>query len=76
MENTHYDPLFEKKRKILPLILQDELTARQRLVIQEYYAKKRTTAQIAETLGITPSAVLRVRQRAEKRIEQCLRYCG
>ncbi len=76
MENTHYDPLFEKKRKILPLILQDELTARQRLVIQEYYAKKQTTAQIAEKLGITPSAVLRVRQRAEKRIEQCLRYCG
>lgn len=76
MENIHYDPLFERKRKILPMILADELTQRQRRVIEEYYIKQRTTTQIARDMGVTPSAVLRTRQRAEKRIEQCLRYCG
>lgn len=76
MENIHYDALFEKKRKILPLIIQNELTDHQRRIIEEYYVHKRTTGQIAEKLGITVSAVLRVRHRAEKRIEQCLRYCG
>lgn len=76
MENIHYDALFEKKRKVLPLIMQEELTAHQRKIIEEYYVHKRTTREIAERLGLTASAVLRVRQRAEKRIEQCLRYCG
>lgn len=76
MENIHYDALFARKKKILPLILQDELTSRQRMVIEEYYVHNHTTSQIAEKLGVTPSAVLRVRQRAEQRIEQCLRYCG
>lgn len=76
MESIHYDALFERKKKILPLILQDELTNRQRLIIEEYYVHNSSTKQIAQKLGVTPSAVLRVRQRAEQRIEQCLRYCG
>lgn len=76
MENIHYDPLFERRKKALPLILRQELTLRQRMVIEEYYVNQKSTAEIAGKLGITPSAVLRLRQRAERRIAQCLMYCG
>ena len=73
---THYDPLYERRRQVLPLILRDELTQRQRLVIEEFYVKQKSTAQVAKALGISPSAAYRLRQRAEQRIAQCLRYCG
>lgn len=74
MGNTHYDVGFQKKRKALPAIIQSELTEKQRRVIQEYYINRCTTSQIAAILGVTPSAVLRLRHRAENRIAQCLRY--
>lgn len=76
MKSTSYDSRFSQKRAVLPMILKDELTNRQRQVIEEYYIQQKSTREIAEKLGITSSAVLRLRHRAEKRIEQCLRYCG
>lgn len=75
MSTIHYDPAFLKKRDLLPRIIQEELTEKQRLVIQSYYLRDATTAQIAQTMGITASAVLRLRKRAEARIAKCLRYC-
>lgn len=76
MATTHYDPLFLRKRQVLPLIIRDELTRRQQQVILMYYNQKLTDTQIAEKLSITVPSVQRLRRRAEYRIAQCLRYCG
>ena len=76
MENIHYDPEFLRKRDMLPGIIKNELTDRQRLVIVGYYEQQSTTREIARELGITTSAVLRLRKRAEARIARYLRYAG
>lgn len=76
MENTHYDPLFEKKRQALPRIIRDELTPKQRQVILLFYVQKHSDAQIAEKLGIAAASVKRLRRRAESRIAHYLTYCG
>lgn len=75
MESIHYDPLFEKKRQILPTIIKEELTQRQKQVILLYYVHKQTDAQIAEKMGITAPSVQRTRRRAEDRIAHYLKYC-
>lgn len=76
MATTHYDPLFLRKRQVLPMIIRDELTRKQRQVILMYYTEKLSDAQIAETLSITVPSAQRLRRRAEYRIARCLRYCG
>lgn len=76
VENMHYDPLFERKRQVLPTIIKEELTQRQRQVILLYYVHKQTDGQIANSLGITTASVKRLRRRAESRIAHYLRYCG
>ena len=76
MATTHYDPLFLRKRQVLPMIIRDELTRKQQQVILMYYTKNLTDAQIAETLSITVPSAQRLRRRAEYRIARCLRYCG
>ena len=76
MATTHYDPLFLRKRQVLPMIIRDELTRKQQQVILMYYTKNLTDAQIAETLSITAPSAQRLRRRAEYRIARCLRYCG
>lgn len=75
MANTHYDPLFEKKRAILPTIIAQELTQRQRQVIHLYYVEELSDAQTANKLGITPASAQRLRRRAESRIAHFLQYC-
>lgn len=74
MQNIHYDPEFLRKRDMLPEIIKNELTARQRCVIGGYYLRQATTKEIAEDMGISASAVLRLRKRAEARIARFLRY--
>lgn len=76
MANMHYDPLFERKRQILPRIIERELTPRQRQVILLYYTDSLTDDAISIKLGITKQAVTRLRRRAEKRIAHYLEYCG
>lgn len=73
--NMHYDPLFEKKRAILPTIIRQELTQRQQQVIQSYYVEELTDAQTAKKLGITSASAQRLRRRAEARIAHYLQYC-
>lgn len=75
MESIHYDPMFDKKRRILPTIIKEELTQRQKQVILLYYVQKQTDAQIAEKMGITTPSVQRTRRRAEERIAHYLKYC-
>lgn len=76
VESTHYDPLFEKKRAILPTIIRQELTQRQQQVIHLYYVEELTDAQTAKHLGITPASAQRLRRRAESRIAHFLQYCN
>ena len=76
MATMHYDPLFLRKRQVLPMIIRDELTGKQRQVILMYYTENLSDAQIAQSLGITAPSAQRLRRRAEHRIARCLRYCG
>lgn len=73
--NTHYDPLFEKKRALLPTIIAQELTQRQQQVIHLFYVEELNDAQVAKKLGITPASAQRLRRRAEARIAHFLQYC-
>lgn len=75
MANMHYDPLFQKKRAILPTIIRQELTQRQQQVIHFYYVEELSDAQIANKLDITPASAQRLRRRAESRIAHFLQYC-
>lgn len=75
VESMHYDPLFEKKREMLPVIIRNELTGRQQLVIELYYQKELGEDEIAGRLGITRTSVQRLRHRAEERIAHYLQYC-
>lgn len=76
MANTHYDPMFERKRQALPVIIREELTHRQQEVILLYYVQNRSDAEIAQKLNIAVSSVKRLRRRAEERIAHYLKYCG
>ena len=76
MATMHYDSLFLRKRQVLPMIIRDELTGKQRQVILMYYTENLSDAQIAQSLGITAPSAQRLRRRAEDRIARCLRYCG
>ena len=76
MASTHYDPLFARKRQVLPIIIREELTPKQQQVIDLFYFQNLTDDQVAATLGITRSSAQRLRHRAEKVIAHYLRYCG
>lgn len=55
-------------------VIEHELTAAQRHVIEQYYLHGKTIIQIADERGVNKSTVCRTLQRAEKRIRQILRY--
>ncbi len=54
--------------------VETELTPRQREVIVMRYFEKRSGKEIAEILGLNPSTVCRIRQRAEQRLQHALRF--
>jgi RNA polymerase sigma factor (sigma-70 family) len=51
-----------------------ELTPRQREVLHLYYYENQRCKDIAETLGVHPSTICRIRQRAEQRLRRSLRF--
>ena len=61
-------------KQALPVVLQEELTERQRQIILMHYYEGLKDAQIARELEICPSTILRTRRRAEKRIYHALRF--
>lgn len=61
------------KRNLIRAI-REELTARQRQVLQLYYVRGMTITEVAQELGVCPSTVYRTLHRAEKRLFRCLRY--
>lgn len=76
MESTHSNSLYQTRRKMLPTIIRDELTQRQRQIIVLRYVHKLSDREIGEKLGITVASVQRTRRRAEARIAHYLSYCG
>lgn len=61
------------KRNLIKAI-REELTPRQREVLNMYYARNMSVNDVAAALGVYPSTVSRTLKRAEQRLFRCLRY--
>lgn len=61
--------------RILHLVIEHDLSRRQRDVAQLYYFENMNGNQIAEKLGVAPCTVYRTLDRAENNIRNHLKYC-
>lgn len=59
-------------KRLLPAAMED-LTARQREMVELYYFENRTLSQIARQLGVCPSTVSRCLDRAQRRLWRAMR---
>lgn len=64
----------ERLRRNLRRAREQELTPRQRQLLELYYDRGMTIPQIAEELGLNRSTVSRTLRRARDRLYRCLRY--
>jgi len=71
--NDNSEQLSRLKRS-LRIARSQELTPRQSQMLTMYYDQKMSMPQIAEELGISPSAVSRTLSRARHTLYRCLRY--
>jgi RNA polymerase sigma factor (sigma-70 family) len=73
------DELYQTSRlskilALLPKIIEQELTQRQRKCVQLYYFENKTMVEIGKELQVQTPAVSRTLQRARKKVERILRY--
>ncbi len=61
-------------KRNLALALAQDITPRQRDMLEMYYGKKMTMREIGEVLGVDRSTVSRTIKRGEERLARCLRY--
>lgn len=61
-------------RRNLRRAREQELTPRQRQMVELYFDQALSMAEIAETLGVNRSTVSRTLLRARRRLYRCLRY--
>ncbi len=64
----------DRLRRNLRLAREQELTPRQKQVLDLYYDEGQTIPQIAEALDLNRSTVSRTLRRARERLYRCLRY--
>ena len=64
----------ERLRRSLRQAREQELTPRQRQMLELYFEQGMTIPQIAAELGVNPSTVSRTLRRAKDRLYRCLRY--
>lgn len=64
----------ERLRRGLRQAREQELTPRQRQVLELYFDQGMNIPQIAGELGLNPSTVSRTLRRAKDRLYRCLRY--
>ena len=69
------DERYQRRRRMLSRALADELTERQREILQLYYEEDLNFTEIAARLGLAVSTVSRTHARAIRRLRRCLRYC-
>lgn len=72
-ENTNSADITRLKRNLIRA-LQNDVTPRQREMLELYYAKGLNMRQIGELLGVHKSTVSRTVKRGERRLKRCLRY--
>ena len=64
----------ERLRRNLRRAREQELTPRQRQMLELRYDRQLSVTEIAEKLGVCPSTVSRTLQRARERLRRYLRY--
>ena len=64
----------EHLKRVLVRVVQNELTPRQKEVIEMYYFRRMNITEIGEVLEITPQAVSALMSRARLKIFRILRY--
>lgn len=62
-------------KRNLRLAREEELTPRQRQLMQMRFEQNMSVTEIAEALGLDKSTVSRTITRAKQRLYKCLRYC-
>ncbi len=62
-------------KRNLRLAREEELTPRQRQLMQMRFEQNMSVSEIAEVLGLDKSTVSRTITRAKQRLYKCLRYC-
>ena len=62
-------------KRNLRLAREEELTPRQRQLMQMRFEQNMSVSEIAEALGLDKSTVSRTITRAKQRLYKCLRYC-
>ena len=56
--------------------IRDELTARQKQMVQLYYVEQHTMQEIADMLQVNASTVSRTLHTARRNLKNCLKYGG
>ena len=64
-----------RRKRNLRLAREEELTPRQRQLMQMRFEQNMSVSEIAEALGLDKSTVSRTITRAKQRLYKCLRYC-
>ena len=75
--DAQYDgPDLRKKAmlKMLPLVIENQLTPTQRAYVVSYFFQKKTVEQIAVEFGVSKSTVSRTIHRGINRIHNVMRY--
>lgn len=65
---------YERLKRNLRAAIRDDLTPRQRQMMEMYYFQKTSVPDIARELGINRSTVSRTLKRGRERIRRCLKY--
>lgn len=65
----------ETLKRMVTLIVKQELTHRQKTILELYFIRRLKYYQIAEILNINKSTVSRTKKRAFKTIYKILKYC-
>ena len=65
---------YERLKRNLRKAINDDLTPRQRMMMEMYYFQKINIPAIANELGVNRSTVSRTLKRGRNRIRRCLEY--
>ena len=55
-------------------VIEAELTEKQRRAVLGYYVDQKNIPQLAREFGVNKSTICRTIQRAERRLQRCLKY--